>query len=291
MRHIRPYHIHRLFENDSDFELTLPKGHVLFHATGEEFDPGTLKPGAYDGVIWTAEDSAISQMYIPASGSTWYTRLGNLMRPSESKTIRNLQRKLGIEYDYSDIKFERGTPMSWSIPDAFAGMSNKEREDFFRERMKSVLGYETDGDGDGDRFDPYEIKTHKDEVMPADWKMKGRLFVIEVQEPLKIYDLTMGGRTEGDLMDLEYNKIDLFRAKEEAGYDGIKINDFAQSETMGNMGHRSIGIFPGSINKCTWEVVPDVVHPTDLDHMWQDRDWTSDEYREYKRLKAEMNKA
>lgn len=53
-------------------------------------------------------------------------------------------------------------------------------------------------------------------------KWEGRLFIITPKEDLKIYDLTMGGKSEGDLTDLEYNKLDLFRKVEKKDMMALK---------------------------------------------------------------------
>jgi hypothetical protein len=48
---------------------------------------------------------------------------------------------------------------------------------------------------------------------------------------------------EGDLMDVQYHRHDMFQKAKQDGYDGIKIDDFAQLEEYGNFGHASIGLF------------------------------------------------
>ena len=106
MKHIRSYQTQRLFENDSDFELTLPKGHILFHATGEPFDEKNLHPGWYDEVLWTTEESGISQTYIPAAGITVSISPEMIVRPAKDPSTQNLQKILGIEYDYDEVTWQ-----------------------------------------------------------------------------------------------------------------------------------------------------------------------------------------
>ena len=70
----------------------------------------------------------------------------------------------------------------------------------------------------------------------------------------------MGETIESDLMDIQYHEIGTFRKAEEAGYDGIKIADFAQSEHMGNVEHYSIGIFKDIIKDLDIEEI-EATHP------------------------------
>jgi hypothetical protein len=109
-----------------------------------------------------------------------------------------------------------------------------------KERVEEILnkaGY-TDHDNMKIRFD-------KGEVMKQDEAMSGYLYIIEPTRDLKIYDYAKG--RESDLTDLDYHKTKMFRNIEKDGYDGIRINDFAQSEDEGNFGHISIGLFENTI--------------------------------------------
>jgi len=82
------------------------------------------------------------------------------------------------------------------------------------------------------------------------------LFVLEVISPLRILDISEG---EGDLLNLQYHKLDSFQQAKQDGYDGVKIDDFAQSETFGNYGHSSIGLF--NKDKIKIKKVIDASHP------------------------------
>jgi hypothetical protein len=54
----------------------------------------------------------------------------------------------------------------------------------------------------------------------------------------------------------DYHKRELFNRVKEAGYDGIIINDWAQSKNFGNVGHISIGLFPSGIKKVEKVSIP-----------------------------------
>lgn len=47
---------------------------------------------------------------------------------------------------------------------------------------------------------------------------------------------------------------------EQAGYHGVKINDFAQSVNMGNVGHVSIGLFRDTLKYVRIAGEEDAVH-------------------------------
>lgn len=109
-------------------------------------------------------------------------------------------------------------------------------------------------------YNRYEILHGKSvwDIMPPGETTQGRLFILKAQQPLRIYDYA-GGR-EGDLTDVDYHKTEIFRQAEAEGYDGIRINDFAQLHDWGNVGHNAIGIFQHAIPKLKWETIP-AKHP------------------------------
>lgn len=114
------------------------------------------------------------------------------------------------------------------------------------------LGYEPTGNlsDSKDDFSWNLFTSHDDgvwKILPFDTRVQGRLLTIVPKKDLKFYDLTFGRSIEGDLTDVDYHKHDEFRRAEDAGYDGIRINDFAQSHNYGNVGHLSYGIFKKAI--------------------------------------------
>lgn len=101
----------------------------------------------------------------------------------------------------------------------------------------------------------YEIQTSFNKILKSGESHKGKLIIITLKKDFKFYDNTMGGSIGGDLTDLEYHKVGMFREVEKRGYDGIIINDFAQSEDMGNYGHKSYGIFSNSLSDVSIEYI------------------------------------
>lgn len=126
----------------------------------------------------------------------------------------------------------------------------------------------------------YKLKVSGNKLLKADESIMGKLIIIECLKDLKLYNISTG---EGDLTDLQYHKIHLFRTIEEKGYDGIVIDDFAQSEVEGNFGHLSYGFFQSTIDNKYIRVkdVIDAKHPRE----WKYGDNVSEEYKEYLKSK------
>ena len=112
-------------------------------------------------------------------------------------------------------------------------------------KLISDYGYEPTNENDYVQNHSYKIKTNFDKVLRADEKITGKLLIIECMKDLRLYNMSSG---EGDLNDLQYHKIDFFRKVEQNGYDGIVIDDFAQSNIEGNFGHLSYGFLQKTID-------------------------------------------
>jgi len=154
---------------------------------------------------------------------------------------------------------------------------NKLLNEYVNKKMKS-FGYEPKDINSYDSNAEYRIKIKSDHtILPADFKESGRLFVIKPKRNMKIYDYAMG--TDPDLTDLDYHKHDVFEKVQEFGYDGIKINDFAQTEEFGNVGHKSIGFFKDAIKDLNIKVVENVSHPKFKDRIGE----KSEEYSNWKK--------
>jgi len=201
----------------------------MFHGSLESFTGG-LKPGG-DGLIWFTDSPKIAQLYIPQSGGEMALNERSLQRPSQDQTIQELQKMIGIEYDTSKVKWgPGGQANSFSGP---KGWDHLPTEEDINGLMKKY-GFEKDD------HDLYRIRTHHGKILKPNTKVKGRLFIARVKKPLSIYKKAMG---EGDLTDVQYNDLSTFKKVEEVGYDGILIDDFAQSKEWGNFGHLSVGVF------------------------------------------------
>lgn len=221
---------------------------LLFHGTCETF---ALPPrgGGYDGLVWTADLPTIAQAYIPDAGakllvsapSEW--QLGQRVVPAPNAAWTLVAHQMtGLD---AEVELDRhGNLRSWAVPAAWPT---------YREAAAwlSGLGYPLDARGSAWLSIAREDATER--VMPADWSMPGRLLVT-VADGLRLADLRRG--TEGDLTDLEYHDHAGFAAARAAGYDGVVINDFVQTEAWGNVGHISRGLFPEAAARLPWIEVP-----------------------------------
>ena len=140
------------------------------------------------------------------------------------------------------------------------------------------LGYEPTNKHDYNFDYSWRLKIENDNIAPAEFRAKGRLLIIKPKRDLKIFDTTSSEQREPDLTDVDYHKHGWFEAALNAGYDGIKISDFAQSENMGNVGHYSIGLFQSTLKDVTADEVKAVHH--DLDFSTEDNN--TPEYHSYK---------
>ena len=143
------------------------------------------------------------------------------------------------------------------------------------------FGYKPVGKDYDDNFD-WKLKVDSNGMLlPNSYRLKGKLFIIKPKRELKIYDYAKD--REGDLNEPDYHKLNLFKKAEEKGYDGIKINDFAQIEGHGNVGHTSIGLFRNTIKDLDVEVLDNVEHPTqdEISNCFDTGDWKSKEYKQY----------
>lgn len=123
------------------------------------------------------------------------------------------------------------------------------------------------------------------EILPPNESVSGTLYILEPIRDLKIYDYAKD--REGDLTDLEYHKVKLFRSIEKDGYDGIRINDFAQSDDEGNFGHTSIGLFKNTLKDMKIVDKIEAKHPKLSDYREKGH-YDSDEYLDYIKRKRSV---
>lgn len=119
----------------------------------------------------------------------------------------------------------------------------------------------------------WKLKESENQILPGDYRRKGQLFIIKPKRKMKLYDMAMNN--EPDLTERQYHELDTFEWAKENGYDGVKINDFAQTEMYGNMGHTSYGFFKHAIKDLDITSINDVVHPKEMNGPH------SDEYKKH----------
>lgn len=115
--------LYEAFIQESEFLLIVEKGTELFHGTIEPFNKEDIRPGGYDKVLWTSDNSAIAQTYIPVS-SLLYTNTRSFVEPR--KQMVDMQKQIGIDYDYSQVEWEGIRAISYKIAPCFRKMSDEE---------------------------------------------------------------------------------------------------------------------------------------------------------------------
>lgn len=216
----------------------LKRSNLLFHGTCEPFE-GDLEPSSHDRVLWFAEAPIFAQAYIPAYGASAIVTkpddwtLQNRVRPDKNSfwtefasTFMKAEMPI-VDYDHS------GMAKSWSIPHGWPTYGECLR-------TLEAMGYDFSSGHARIKISKWEgISRH---YVEAAWMKPGRVYVT-TSDNLNLLDLSI---SEGNLSDPMHKRIDLFREAEMRGYDGIIINDFAQSEDCGNVDHRAVGLFAGA---------------------------------------------
>jgi hypothetical protein len=233
------------------------KDELLFRGIDSQEVTQPLKPNSFENILWTALTPDVAQNYIPEAGikahisfdMAFETSLNEAFRPDKGFN-QALYEMLGYDLGSMQIKYDqRGRATSFASVDKNGKQRLTKRE---AAHALTEIGY------------PYSretpahwIKTtyidRKETILPADHKNIGTLVLIHPRANLNIYDITDLG---GDLTNPQYHKRDLFFNLQESGYDGVKINDYAQSQINGNFGHVSVGLFPSGIQQCSCVTIP-----------------------------------
>lgn len=178
----------------------------------------------------------------------------------ESKAVRKTQgwdsdppalKKLEAEWDrtvkanvdrYDELEAELE-----EVKQAVSDASNAMEKEV--ERRLDELGYETYGSYNPPGGKSYRFHSSGDVLLPPGGAAEGRLFACETTKPLTLWGKAVG---ESDLTNTQYTDYAGFAEAEEAGFDGVLIDDFAQSEEWGNLQHLSVGLFQHAIQhvKC-----------------------------------------
>lgn len=163
------------------------------------------------------------------------------------------------DYDKAIELYDEAIPLEKETKEYFSNRDNPHKQllKYINSKLED-LGYIVNQKDEDKR---YKLKIDDDEVKPYDYRSEGRLFKLTAKQDIKFFDIAK--KSEGDLTDLDYHKLDLFRKAEKDGYNGIRINDFAQSEQYGNYGHLSYGIFKNSIQLFDVEMIGKAYHPNE----------------------------
>lgn len=268
---------------------------MLYHGTIESFDRRKLRTGG-DGVFWTAKQRVIAKSYIPKSGVSTISTVERLVEPESIGLLgipngvlsridqasavaarnrmgayRELQTLRGElrELDAITGRLPHDHPKWDEYDRVIAAMENAEKviednpDTGHGKRMKLVinklrtLGFELPDDPRRIPYSAIRYRIVDGRIAPASYKDEGRLLTIELLADAKVYDM----RGVGDLMEPAYNMLGTFRQLESRGFDGVLIDDYAQTEYYGNYGHESIGFFKGAVSKLVVKQVEKATHP------------------------------
>jgi len=244
---------------------------LLFHGTSETIK-GELSPQSHGKILWVAENPATAQNYIPESGGKVYFPYiddyssDDLFSPNKGLDYDLL---LQMGYDLNVQWDQTGRVSSWRMKNG----GPLPRKIDVKNYIENTLKYQVDADKN-----VYVLKIKGNVVMPSDYRKPGTLYIFTGKDKLKLLDLT-GGNSEDDLMEPTYKKIDWFEKARSAGYDGVRINDFGQSEYWGNYGHKSIGLFESGLKKLQQEKVSATNHDWSDDNRY---DFNTKEYSDWK---------
>jgi len=196
--------------------------------------------------VWFADVPAIAQLYIARSGLSIYISPSHLVRPSQDVHIQAIQKAIGIDYDISDATWDRlGRPQSFSLPKGWSSIPTPQE---IMSRLQR-LGYDIEY-----QFTSVEFNIgDNDKLLLPGKAEQGYLYVSTTLRDMTLWNKSTG---EGDLLDLQYNDLRGFREAENIGLDGVVIDDFAQSEQWGNLGHTSVGLFRHAIKSLRTKRVP-----------------------------------
>lgn len=237
---------------------------LLFHGTVEPFT-NPLKATGWESLLWFAEAPEIAQSYCPESGSECLTSFLRFALDEHFIPHGEMDKKIFslMGFDIDTMEAERdqyGRMCSYRLLKNHP--TNRQAKKFLED-----MGYVFDGESCWIKM---RLKDEGgDEIMPADWKMDGRLYILKRDPGLRLYDLQ--STAEGGLTGRQWMKTELFEKLAASGkWDGIIIDDIHQSKKMGHFGHRSIGLFQPSIDRLSKHMIACVnAEPWDI---WKAKD-------------------
>lgn len=227
----------------------------LFHATHETFD--RPKVGS-DLVFWTAESSAICQAYLPSAEGAIQTRhifasdMNEPVRPNRADPLYAVAIQMG--FVATDIQLSRtGIAEKWRQPSGYPRYKD------MIAYIENVLGYTS--------VHPiaksyclkrasWNARTHQDEIAPANYQKPGTLWIIEGHEKMRLFDMEASHQHGQHLLDVPPPTGTVFERLISQGYDGVIIPDHCHSQNLGNIAHRSIGLFIKSLACLEMKSIP-----------------------------------
>jgi len=282
-------------ENEIDLKtrvVIIPKNTVLYHGTIESYDTRQIAGGGSDNIFWTASKPILARMYIPSKESSTSFSIRHLLynqdyeKERQSLGITQAVQNKAYEIDheaYKKLKYwddlnkefnrrfkEMDSAGQYEMPQKFwddwgeaennaieAKKNWRSSETLLKNyaiRKLKNLGYKVEGDYVTD-----VVKDAEGNLLPANTKSVGKVLKVLCQRDFKFFNMALG--REGDLTEPQHTMYSQFQNIENAGYDGVVINDFAQSDFMGNYGHIAYGFFEKALKDLKVSQMRNQVHP------------------------------
>lgn len=212
----------------------------LFHGTGEPID-GPLRPGGYDGLLWTSPDLQIARTYIPQAGLRqlyWRSPFPDArIRPNRWSAAYDIALLAGFPAVAVDWD-ARGDAISWSpLTPTYRDL----------EAILTDLGYDLSA--------PCWLILDRalGRIQPASWRLTGRLFTLTFSQPLRLLDHP---KIECDLSQPAYHDTGFFRRAIEQGFDGVRIGDAVTDAEGSMLLHEAIGLTPRGLSRARISSAP-----------------------------------
>lgn len=225
---------------------------LLFHGTCEPIS-GPLRPGAYDGVFWTARNPAIAQAYIPSAGVKRILQipsdhdLGERIRPTtpDDPVMTWALARCRSGWEDLEVEIRHGRPISWRILDGWPNRGD------LRSWIAQDLGYGLPARG------YWEVACARDATgvetfMPQVWRLPGQLFVLHVPD----LEITQPIWSDDQVHLKPHNRTADFRRMAASGVEAFSMSDLLQSDHLGNVPHVSVGLLPAGLARADWISIP-----------------------------------
>lgn len=228
---------------------------LLFHGTCEAIT-GPLHGGAHDGVFWCAETPSVAQTYIPRAGVTRYLSMPGAHRgdepvrptdPDDPVMIWALGRAGAT---WPDLEVERDPQRARTIL-AWRNLPEWPVQQDLGTWIADELGYGRPSIG------TWSVLCDRDEAgqeifRPADWFLSGTLLVVHVP------DLRAEPAAWSPELTLykPHNRLEDFARFAREGLETFSMQDRLQSDHLGNVGHRAVGLLAPALERADWIAIP-----------------------------------
>ena len=222
------------------------KKRISFHGTGEQIK-GKIRVGGYDEIFWTTDTPQIAQTYISDFSTKTFSQHSNYELEESIHPFNSSQVDVLNLLGYEII----GKKNNYGGYDSYHLEKNGERCKEFPKKIElQKLFFKYNYFAKDNMF---KIKFNdNNEIVNNNERRNGHLCIIKTKSDLNIKDISTG---EGDLMDVQYHNLEEFKSLNRKGYDGIKIDDFAQSNFYGNVMHDSVGLTQQALDSGKIEIL------------------------------------